>query len=152
MKDHPQSDKPHPLQLRHCPGCDCDVNHFEWKHCQNVQCNPGFEALEISYEPRENILVPLPKPILDVSMRRRALLANGMNCPFCWQQAMTVSAIEDQTGIRATRQMTCPSKHTWYEVFSLSTILTEEEHDTIYMAETPIETSSNDTSIAPIPT
>ena len=135
------SDTPHPLQLRRCPGCDCDVNHFEWKLCKNTQCNPGFEALEITYEPRESQLKLAPL-VITVEMRRNALLGNGMNCPFCRSQAMSVSDIEDQTGIRATRQMTCRHKHTWYEVFALSTIITEEEHDILYMAETPIESTN----------
>lgn len=129
-------DNHEPLTLRHCYGCTCDVNHFEWKTCKNVNCPGEFSILEVVYQAPNLPLKPRPRE-LTVTQRRRAMLNNGMACPFCEKPSLTMSDIIDQSGIRATREMTCENKHTWFEVFGLVNIISERDHDILYNFDEP---------------
>lgn len=122
--------------LRKCTTCKFAVNSWEWRQCRNSDCPHEYTTLQ----PGENMPAPTAKKEVTLSvMDRRVYLHNhGSVCPFCFIIDTMVDGPREQvTDLKLSQPMRCKKGHEWHEIYSLTGVMTNHEHEIAYPPNEP---------------
>lgn len=129
--------------LRKCSTCKFAVNQWEWKRCRNTECPHEFSTLV----PGENMPAPTQKeaPSLSVMDRRIYIHNQGHVCPFCFNTNTEVDGHTEQvTETKIAQPMRCTKGHEWHEIYTLTSVVTNQEYDIAYPPEDEQQPTNND--------